>query len=182
MKKKMVLKYILILCLCVIALLIYKLYNKEKDFFEDIIILSMWSNNNSNHKYEILNQKPLQIDIFTTIYNTNNKKIAPGSKGNFIISMDIKKDIQFDLKIEEKTSKPQNLYFVLDNKKYFNIQSMESIIKEKLIDNGKVKVDWNWPYFESDIHDKQDTIDGENSHTYIIEIEAIIDDIEGRNI
>lgn len=179
---KKIIKYILILSVLIIVFIILNFYKFDNKFFQEIITLGLWTDNSSQNEYEISSQTVTEIDVFTTIYNKNLKKIAPGSKGNFSINFKRPKEESYNLKIKEKTSKLQNLYFILDNIKYSSIKNMEDIIEEKFMNSEKITINWEWEYYVSVIHDIQDTIDGKIGENYIFEIEVIIEEKEMEEI
>lgn len=175
-KKKI--KYILILIILILVLV--NLIKNKKIIFDDIMILGLWNEAGEKNEYEITQTEPIQIDIFNTICNGNriNKKIAPGSYGKFTIRFKRPSNCEFEVKLKEKTRKPQNLIFILDNKKYISISEMEKEINEKLLDEEKIIINWVWEYHVNEIEDIEDTDDGENAQKYIFEINSIIEDEE----
>ncbi|MBQ2836212.1 MAG: hypothetical protein IJE68_05205 [Clostridia bacterium] len=175
---KNIMKYILILIILVIIFIILNFYKSNKIIFEDIMILGLWNDIGAKNEYEISSQKTVKIDIFTTINNKMYKKIAPGCKGCFVIKFKRPSNTNYSIKIKEKTSKPQNLVFILENKKYNSIKEMENIINEKFVNTDEITINWEWEYYVNDIQDIQDTIEGENAQSYLFEIKAIIEDAE----
>ena len=166
--------FILILIVLILIFIILNFYKSNKNIFDDIIIFSLWENNKVKKEYEISLQDKVEIDIFATI-NSIYKKIAPGSKGSFFIKFKKPKNSKFKIKITEKSSKPQNLVFMLDNKKYYSIKQMEDEINQKFIENEIITVNWEWIYYIDEIHDIQDTEDGKNAYKYIFAIEALVE-------
>lgn len=179
---KKIIKYIFVLSILIIIFVISNFYKSDNDFFEDIITFGLWKSNNSQNEYNINKNTITEIDVFTTIYRNKYKKIAPGSKGSFVITLKRPKGEIYDIEIKEKTSKPKNLFFIIDNKKYSSIEDMENIIEEKFSNSEKIIINWEWDYCISDTHDIQDTIDGEKGGSYIFEIETIIEDLERMKI
>ena len=53
---------------------------------------------------------------------------------------------------------------------------MEDIINEKFLNTEKITINWEWKYYIDNIHDIQDTKDGENAKTYIFEIETFVEE------
>ena len=82
---KKTIKYILILIIFIIIFIILKFCKSNKDIFNDIIIFGFWNDIGVKNEYEITSQDIVEIDVFTTTNNNLYKKIAPGSKGSFII-------------------------------------------------------------------------------------------------
>lgn len=167
-------KYILILIVLILIFIILNFYKSNKSIFDDIIIFSLWEN---KKEYEISLQETVEIDVFSTINNIY-KKIAPGSKGGFVIKFKKPKNSNFKINVIEKSSKPQNLVFILDNKKYYSIKQMENEINQKFLENETITVNWEWIYYIDEIHDIQDTEDGKNAYKYIFVIEAIVEETE----
>ena len=81
---KNITKYILILIVLVIIFTILNFYKSNKKIFEDIMIFSLWDDSGVKNEYEISTQNTVKIDVFSTINNIY-KKIAPGSRGTFVI-------------------------------------------------------------------------------------------------
>ena len=108
--------------------------------------------------------------------NRTYKKIAPGSKGSFVIKFNKPQNSNYKINIKEKAIKPQNLVFVLENEKYATLKDMEEKINQKFIDTQKVVINWEWKYYIDEIHDKQDTKEGTNASTYLFEIEAVVEE------
>lgn len=169
-----VIRNILILLILVLTFLILKFYKTSKNVFDDIIILGLWDK--SQNEYEIDLQNPVQIDVFSTIYNKKYKKIAPGSKGGFVIKFKRLSEFNYSIKINEKTSKPQNLVFILENKIYKSLKDMEEVINEKFMNTETLNINWEWKYFVDEKHDIQDTEDGMVAQNYIFELEVICEE------
>jgi len=174
MKLKNIIK-IFILIIFLIIFIILNIYKSEKSIFEDIVILGFWSER--GQQYEVTTQDSIEIDVFSTI-NGMNKKIAPGSKGSFEIKFKRPINLDYKIQIHEKTEKPYNLFFMLDDKKYSSIESMEDVINKKFKDTEKITINWEWKYHIDNAHDLQDTKDGEIAQTYLFEIQAIVEEQE----
>jgi len=71
----------------------------------------------------------LIIIIFATINNTY-KKIAPGTKGNFVIKFRRPANSKYKIKINERISKPDNLYFINDIQDTKDAKNLEKYIFE----------------------------------------------------
>lgn len=178
---KKIIKYILILIILAIFIIL-NFYKSNKKIFEDIMIFGLWEDNGAKNEYEITLDKTVKIDVFTTINNKMYKKIAPGSKGSFIIKFQKPIDSSYKIKINEKTSKPKNLLFIFEGKKYSSMKQMEDIINEKFIDTDKITINWEWKYYTDEINDIQDTRDGKNAQKYFFEIESIVEEQERNEI
>lgn len=173
-----IVKYILIFIILVIIFIILNFYKTNKIIFEDIMIFGLWNDIDAKNEYEISSQKTVEIDIFTTINNKMYKKIAPGSKGSFAIKFKRPVDTNYSIEIKDKTSKPQNLVFILENREYNSMTEMEDIINEKFMNVDEIIINWEWKYHINKIQDIQDTKDGENAQKYLFEIKAIIEERE----
>ena len=53
---------------------------------------------------------------------------------------------------------------------------MEEKITQKLQEEGKIIIKWEWQYYNNIQNDIQDTKDGENLEKYYFEIQAIIEE------
>lgn len=175
-------RYILILIILVIIFIILNFCKLKKDIFDDIMILGLWSGDGIKNEYEINSQDSVHIDVFSTINTRYNKKIAPGSKGSFIIKFKRPENSNYKINVTEKTSKPQNLVFSIENQKYLSLEEVEKAINEKFINTEKITINWEWKYYIDEIHDIQDTKDGKENQKYIFEIEAIIEEGERTEI
>lgn len=171
-----IIKYILILIILVIIFVILKFCKSNKNIFDDIIIFGLWDEIGAKNEYEIVPQDTTEIDVFSTINNTLYKKIAPGSSGSFTIKFKKPAKSHYKIVINEKTAKPENLVFILDNQRYKSLKEIENIINEKFFDTSKIKINWEWEYYINGIQDIQDTSDGEKAQKYIFEINAIIEE------
>lgn len=172
---KNITKYILILIVLVIIFTILNFYKSNKKIFEDIMIFGLWDDIGVKNEYEISTQNTVKIDVFSTINNIY-KKIAPGSRGTFVIKFQRPNNSLYKIKINEKTEKPQNLFFIFENKKYLSLEEMEQEINEMFMNTEKITINWEWKYFVDEKQDIQDANDGENAGKYIFEIETIIEE------
>ena len=170
---KKIIKLVFILGIIFIILSFVK---SRKNFIDDITILSFWKDIEAKSEYEISEKNVVEIDVFTTLKSKKYKKIAPGCKGNFIIKFIRPLKSNFQIKINEKTSKPQNLVFYIENQKFSSLKEIEKILNEKFINKEKITIDWEWEYYINEINDIQDTKDGANIEKYIFEIEAIVEE------
>lgn len=170
-------KFILILIILFITFIILNFYKSTNSIFDDIMIFGLWDDKGAQNEYEVTFQKKVEINVFNTINNTY-KKIAPGSKGSFVIKFKRPINSNYKIIIEEKTKKPQNLIFMLDNKRYSSLEEIEEVINEKFINTEKITINWEWKYFINETYDIQDTKDGKNAQTYLFEIKAIVEEQE----
>ena len=173
---KNIVKYIWILIILVIVLIILHFLKSNKNIFEDIMIFGLWDYKGAINEYEITLQNTVEIDLFTTFNKNKYKKIAPGSRGNFIIKFKRPENSKYEIKITEKTLKPQNLIFFIENNQYKSLKEMEEIINHKFLNMEEITIYWEWKYYIDDAHDVQDTKDGEIHQTYQFEIGAIVEE------
>lgn len=181
---KNILRNILILIILVIIFIILNFYKSKKNIFDDITILGLWDDvgfENEN-EYELTSENTVEIDVFTTINNKIYKKIAPGSKGSIIIKFKRPQNLNYTINVIEKTSKPQNLVFYIENKKYTTLEDMEYIINQKFKNTEKITINWEWKYYIDEKHDMQDTNDGQKADKFLFEISAIVEDQERTEI
>lgn len=181
MKKRI---YILIIIIIVVLIfIILNLRDVDLNEVDDIIIFSLWNENNFELNYK--NNDKIKIDVFQTAQNSTkvHKKIAPGSYGKFTIKITKPESSNCEIVIRDITQKPQNLIFELNGYKYSSIESMAEEINNIFKYENKIDINWKWEYDIDKEADIQDTIDGQRAEKYIFEIMAIIDqDQRGENI
>ena len=171
MKKK-----IWIIIILIIGFIIIFLIKSKKKFanniFNDLLIFGMWNENNT-YFLDINKSSKVQVNLYSTIKGGNDmrKKIAPGTKGEFVIIL--KKDEELNCKVifTSITKKPKNLEFKLNDKKY-------NTLNEMLKENNRVIIDWEWKYDVNDKKDIEDTEDGENLKEYIFNMDTIVEEWE----
>ena len=173
---KNVLKNILIAIIIVIILVILNFYKSKKHVFEDITILGLFNDIESQNEYELDCENKVEIDIFTTYNSLRYRKIAPGSKGSFIIIFKKPFNSNYIININEKTPNPHNLFFSIDNKKYRTLEEIEVILNQKFKITDKITINWEWEYYIDEKNDIQDTEDGKIATKYIFEINAIVEE------
>ena len=112
MKKRI---YILIIIIIVVLIfIILNLRDVDLNEVDDIIIFSLWNENNFELNYK--NNDKIKIDVFQTAQNSTkvHKKIAPGSYGKFTIKITKPESSNCEIVIRDITQKPQNLIFELN--------------------------------------------------------------------
>lgn len=159
---------ILILIILILIFLNLNFYKSDTSAFDDIMIFSLWSSQESKSEVE--------IDVFATSDNKLYKKIAPGTKGSFVIEFKRAMNLNYKIKITEKTVKPHNLVFKIGNTKYISLNEMEEVINENFKNTERIIIYWEWEYYIDDAHDIQDTKDAKNVEKYIFNIEAIVEE------
>ena len=90
MKKKIWIIIILIIGFIIIFFIKNKV-NLANNIFDDLLIFGMWNENNT-YFLDTNKNSNVQVNLYSTIKGGNNmrKKIAPGTKGEFVIIL--KKD------------------------------------------------------------------------------------------
>lgn len=101
-----------------------------------------------------------------------NKKIAPGSRGEFEIILKSSSRLKYNIWFESKNIKPQNLLFNVKNMKkmYNNIEEIELNGSLNVNTTKKFCIQWLWEYENDTYNNIQDTIDGENISEYNFDI------------
>ena len=179
---KNILRNILILIILVIIFIILNFYKSKKNIFDDITILGLWDDVGFENEYELTSENKVEIDVFTTTNKKMYKKIAPGSKGCIVINFKRPRNSNYTINVIEKSSKPQNLVFYIENKKYTTLEEMQYIINQKFKNTEKITINWEWKYYIDEKHDMQDTKDGQNIDRYLFEINAIVEEQERTEI
>lgn len=147
--------------------------------------------NVANWSFKV-NNNEAQIQTINLASNNNknltDNKIAPGTSGNFQIKINAdgaEVGINYKISFINETNKPQNLFFIYNDKKYKNITEMEKDLtgtidattgeKEK-----NIEIYWEWPYEtmidgDSSVNDKIDTQDSKNikEYTFDIKVEGV---------
>ena len=191
MKKKTKIK-MLILIIFFILLILYQF--QKKDFAEDFIFFKLFSlskqnqiNTNDNEKqiykyyFDFSNKNEISknISLLETIDQKKliNKKIAPGTEGEFELILQANKDVNYQIEFTSQNVKPQNLTFSIKGKdqKYQRIEELTQELQGNIYKNEskKIIIQWIWDY-ETDIEqDVQDTKDGTTLKDYRFYINAI---------
>ena len=147
--------------------------------------------NVANWSFKV-NNNEAQIQTINLASNNNknltDNKIAPGTSGNFQIKINAEGaevGINYKISFINETNKPQNLFFIYNDKKYKNITEMEKDLtgtidattgeKEK-----NIEIYWEWPYEtmidgDSSVNDKIDTQHSKNikEYTFDIKVEGV---------
>ena len=175
MKKKI---YIITIILILIFFILF-FYKSDNNIFDDITIFSLWENMKKENEYVINPEKEenISIDVYKSIQNGTKlyKKIAPGSYGQFVIKLTRPKDTKCKIILKDITYKPQNLEFILKNKRYNKLEQMENILNDIFNTEDEVTISWNWKYQNTDENNIKDTKDGKIATKYIFEVKAIIE-------
>lgn len=191
MKKKAKYKSLIIASFVLIVLIIYKKQINHK-IQEDIIFFKLFSmqNYDSNNNEEKNNQiifnvsdeksKEKSINLLDTVNKVYIKeKVAPGTKGSFIIRIKTNKDIKYRLYFQSENDKPKNLVFnVYNNANYY--KSLEEISNEMygMVRKNEEKIlpiNWKWEYEMSKANDIEDTEDGKKIAHYKFRILMLLE-------
>ena len=124
MKKRIYLSIIIL----ILMFIILSFLNSKKQIFDDIAIFNLWSDSD-DYEFKINPQEEpsLEIDVFQTGRKNKkyNKKIAPGSRGSFVIKLTKPLNAEYEISLKNITNKPQNLVFTLDNRIYNSVMELE---------------------------------------------------------
>ena len=142
--------------------------------------------NVANWSFKV-NNNEAQIQTINLASNNNknltDNKIAPGTSGNFQIKINAEGaevGINYKISFINETNKPQNLFFIYNDKKYKNITEMEKDLtgtidattgeKEK-----NIEIYWEWPYEtmidgDSSVNDKIDTQNAQEIANYTFNV------------
>ena len=133
------------------------------------------------------NEEQIQtISLNSTINNQTlaNNKIAPGTQGSFQIKLDASDSevgINYAIKFENETNKPNNLKFEYQDKIYNSITELQQVLNGTINadEENKIKeinINWKWPYetgtTEQEIatNDKIDTQNAKQIRTYKFDV------------
>lgn len=109
-----------------------------------------------NFKVNEREEQIQKISLESTLNNSKvaNKKIAPGTEGEFQIKIDTtgsEVGINYVIKFENESQKPTNLKFTYAGKTYNSLSELQSVLAGTINanDQNKVKIlqiGWNWKY------------------------------------
>ena len=145
------------------------------------------SEENYIFKVDLKNIDIKQIDLMKTVDKNTclNKKIAPGTSGNFNILLETNKDSKYKIYFQSVNEKPQNLYFkaIKDGKEIAKTQTLEEL-SEKLDGNIakkekiKINIQWYWDFENNKTNsDIQDTEDSKKIKRYQFNLYALGEEI-----
>lgn len=145
------------------------------------------SKENYIFKVDLKNIDIKQIDLMKTVDKNTclNKKIAPGTSGNFNILLETNKDSKYKIYFQSVNEKPQNLYFkaIKDGKEIAKTQTLEEL-SEKLDGNIakkekiKINIQWYWNFENNKANsDIQDTEDSKKIKRYQFNLYALGEEI-----
>jgi len=126
------------------------------------------------------------IDLSSTCNNGTliNNKIAPGTEGNFNIEIDAtgsEVGIQYQVTFDEKSQKPNNLFFIYNRSTYANFSDLAYALKGVInadAENKKISIPikWIWEYETGNSpelrepEDAEDTQDGKTLQNYAFDV------------
>ena len=136
------------------------------------------------------NEQTQTVRLASTVNDQTlvNNKIAPGTKGSFVIKVDGRGSdvgIKYNFKLQNETQKPSNLLFTYSGITFRNLSELLEVaggtIDANADENAKVKqvvINWQWPYqtqttsSEEELaeNDREDTLDGMNISNYSFDI------------
>lgn len=192
MKKKVkILVFIFIVVILILLFILSK--NIKKKYFDDIIIFKLFSQTNSNNKvirpdkyiFDFSKEQQIskKINLLETIdlKKVVNKKIEPGTSGEFEIILKSNKELYYKMEFKSLNQKPQNLYFSIKGEKeqYKTIEELTKALQGSLNEKEykSIIVVWKWNYQNGDDADVQDTNDGIKLRQYNFIINAIGNEI-----
>ena len=193
---------LLIIFLVIITIIIILNSNTKLFQSDDYIFLKIFQKTNNENKIDYDNTESeenyifkvdlknidiKQIDLMKTVNKTTclNKKIAPGTSGNFNILLETNKDSKYKIYFQSVNEKPQNLYFkaIKDGKEIAKTQTLEEL-SEKLDGNIakkekiKINIQWYWDFENNKTNsDIQDTEDSKKIKRYQFNLYALGEEI-----
>lgn len=193
---------LLIIFLVIITIIIILNSNIKLFQSDDYIFLKIFQKTNNENKIDYDNTESeenyifkvdlknidiKQIDLMKTVNKTTclNKKIAPGTSGNFNILLETNKDSKYKIYFQSVNEKPQNLYFkaIKDGKEIAKTQTLEEL-SEKLDGNIaekekiKINIQWYWDFENNKTNsDIQDTEDSKKIKRYQFNLYALGEEI-----
>lgn len=189
-KKKRIRKYIIILVGIILGgmILIIPISNQQQ---EEIWFYSWLKDSQKKEKKEntyLLNLSDKKLDFeVINLWDTVSpqtimkEKIAPGTEGEFNLILQAKETVNYQLKINSLSNKPQNLQFQekTTGKTVNQLEELESVLSGTLEKQKSetYSIHWIWKYETNQEKDKQDTKDGKELEKYQFEINAMIEQI-----
>lgn len=190
-ESKKIIFLILIFSIILISLFLIS-KSKKNEFRDDLIFFKIFSQSNSSnikkesqktnqYNIKVSKEKTVyeEVNLMQTIDNKNliNKKIQPGTNGDFEIVLTSNYDLKYQIGFISKNTKPKNLQFYVseEGKKYNTLEELQQELKGKIRKNEVIKICifWEWKYEIEPNADRQDTRDGENIKEYNFEIYTI---------
>ena len=104
------------------------------------------------------------------------KKIAPGTKGEFVIIIKKDSDLKCKMVFTNITKKPKNLKFYLNGNTYNKWEEMQNEINEVLKENDRITINWDWQYDTNEQENIKNVQDEENLKEYVFRMDTIVGD------
>ncbi len=182
-KKKKILLILAIISIVLISFIGGKAYSKYVSEVrgDGLAKVATWS-----FKVNGQQEQVQTINLVSTCNNETllNNKIAPGTSGSFNIIVDGTESdvgINYKVKFQNETDKPQNLKFKYQGKEYNSISELQDILSGTIAANDKEKtrtlqIEWQWKYEtgnnENEIanNDKIDTLNAKNISQYTFKV------------
>lgn len=182
-KKKKILLILAIISIVLISFIGGKAYSKYVSEVrgDGLAKVATWS-------FKVNGQQE-QVQTINLVSTCNNEtlldnKIAPGTSGSFNIIVDGTESdvgINYKVKFQNETDKPQNLKFKYQGKEYNSISELQDILSGTIAANDKEKtrtlqIEWQWKYEtgnnENEIanNDKIDTLNAKNISQYTFKV------------
>lgn len=182
-KKKKILLILAIISIVLISFIGGKAYSKYVSEVrgDGLAEVATWS-------FKVNGQQE-QVQTINLVSTCNNEtlldnKIAPGTSGSFNIIVDGTESdvgINYKVKFQNETDKPQNLKFKYQGKEYNSISELQDILSGTIAANDKEKtrtlqIEWQWKYEtgnnENEIanNDKIDTLNAKNISQYTFKV------------
>lgn len=182
-KKKKILLILAIISIVLISFIGGKAYSKYVSEVrgDGLAKVATWS-------FKVNGQQE-QVQTINLVSTCNNEtlldnKIAPGTSGSFNIIVDGTESdvgINYKVKFQDETDKPQNLKFKYQGKEYNSISELQDILSGTIAANDKEKtrtlqIEWQWKYEtgnnENEIanNDKIDTLNAKNISQYTFKV------------
>lgn len=189
-KKKQIRKYIIILVGIILGgmILIIPISNQQQEeiWFYSWLKDSQRKEKNENTYLLNLSDKKLDFEVIN-LWDTVSpqtimkEKVAPGTQGEFNLILQAKETVNYQLKINSLSNKPQNLQFQekTTGKTVNQLEELESVLSGTLEKQKSetYSIHWIWKYETNQEKDKQDTKDGKELEKYQFEINAMIEQI-----
>lgn len=182
-KKKIVLFIVIAIILLIVLFVCGRAYAEYKSRVtgRGTADIASWS-----FKVNENDEKMQTISLKSTLNNNTlvNNKIAPGTEGSFKIKLDATGSdvgVNYVIKFQNETQKPQNLKFLYNEKIYESLTELEKNLtgiinandKNKIID---LTIGWNWKYETGNtikdisLSDIIDTQDAKRINNYTFDI------------
>lgn len=129
--------------------------------------------------------KTVKLTNTASLNKTASGKIAPGTKGTILISLDASAaevDLDYSLKFSNERNKPNNIKFTYSGVTYKTLSEISTIkgtIKHDATEKVKdIQITWEWPYetgltdTEISANDELDIQDANNITEYTFDITA----------